>query len=300
MNKLDRLKAYIDQQGWNWGAGKDIPYGEQIVVSDAGTTVYVNYWPKREAMQVQGQHGSLRKALEAWVQGGTAAAAEAEPERIPAPHIGLDEAGKGDWYGPVVVAAVYVDQNTAAALQVEGVRDSKRLAPATIERLAGEIERRVPRRQRQVWVPTMANYNRLYKKHQNMSRLLAEAYAEAARPVYEATGAGTIVCDQFSSNKARLEDAFAAGDLPRPVQQHQAEAVSVAVAAASILATSAFYTALALLGMRAAWEGPLPRGASDRPRLEAAAHHILNLQGADALVDYAKLNFRPVQALLER
>lgn len=297
MNKLDRLKAYIEQQGWNWGAGKDIPYGEQIVVSDAGVTVYVNYWPKREAMQVQGKRGPLKTALEGWVQGG---AEVATAQMIPAPHIGLDEAGKGDWFGPVVVAAVYVDNQTAPALQSAGVRDSKQLAPTTIERLAGEIERRVPRQRRQVWLPTMPEYNRRYAQHQNMSRLLAEAYAEAAGPVYKATGAETIVCDQFSPKKSRLADAFAAHDLPRPRQQHHAEGVSVAVAAASILATAAFYTALALLGRRAAWDGPLPRGASDKTRLEAAAHHILRLQGESALADYAKLNFRPVRAFLEK
>lgn len=298
MNKLDRLKAYIEEQGWNWGAGKDIPYGEQIVVSAAGVTVYVNYWPKREAMQVQGKGGTLKRALEAWIQTGAAADARAEPERIPPPHIGLDEAGKGDWYGPLVVAAVYVEEATAEALQAAGVRDSKRLAPVTIERLAGEIERTVPRGQRHVWAPTMADYNRRYRRHQNMSRLLAEAYAETARPVYRATGAETIVCDQFSSKKGRLENAFAAQGLPRPYQQHRAEAVSIAVAAASILATAAFYTSLAILGLKAAWEGPLPRGASDREQLEAAARHILRLQGSDALVDYAKLNFQPVQAFL--
>jgi ribonuclease HIII len=251
-------------------------------------------------MQVQGKSGPLKRALETWVEAGAEAAARADADQITVPHIGLDEAGKGDWYGPVVVAAVYVDRPTAAALRAAGVQDSKRLAPTTIERLAGEIERRVPHAWRQVWAPTMPVYNERYHRHQNINRLLAEAYAETARPVYEATHAGTIVCDQFSSQKARLEDAFAAYQLPRPRQQHQAEAISIAVAAASILASDAFSTALALLGMRAAWEGPLPRGASDRARLEAAARHIIRLQGQQALGDYAKLNFKPVKALLEQ
>jgi hypothetical protein len=50
--RLVALKAFIHEQGWNWGPGADIPYGEQIVVSDTGVTALVNFWPKRGRMQV--------------------------------------------------------------------------------------------------------------------------------------------------------------------------------------------------------------------------------------------------------
>lgn len=66
-NQLDDLKAFIQTQGWNWRPGKAIPYGEQVVVSDAGVTALVNFWAKRGKILVQGSNSSLKARLEAWV-----------------------------------------------------------------------------------------------------------------------------------------------------------------------------------------------------------------------------------------
>lgn len=124
--RLDALKQFAREQGWNWEPGADIPYGEQIVVFDAGVTALVNFWPKRGKMQVQGPDSPLKAALQAWVAGKGGSTA---PTAITGPHIGMDESGKGDWFGPLVVAAVYVDEQTSAALCKVGVRDSKTLPP---------------------------------------------------------------------------------------------------------------------------------------------------------------------------
>jgi ribonuclease HIII len=296
-NRFEGLKAFIKEQGWNWGPGTDIPYGEQIVVSDAGVTALVNFWPKRGKMQVQGPNSFLKIKLQAWVSDQSEDAANA-PDLITGPHIGLDEAGKGDWFGPLVVAAVYVNEQTAATLRKIGVRDSKALAPTTIQRRAGQIERLVPEAQRHIRVIEPERYNRLYAEQGNINLLLADAYAQAAEKLWQATQEQTIICDQFSQRAERLERAFAARALPQPGQQHRAESVSIAVAAASILASATFSHALSQLGWAAGLDGPLPKGSSDQKKLEATANYILKSQGREALGRYAKLNFKPIRRLL--
>ncbi|RME51004.1 MAG: hypothetical protein D6796_01860 [Caldilineae bacterium] len=293
-SRLDALKQFIREQGWNWGSGADIPYGEQIVVSDAGLTALVNFWPKRGKMQVQGPDSPLKAALQAWVTGD----ADPASDVITGPHIGMDEAGKGDWFGPLVVAAVYADEQTAALLRQIGVQDSKTLLPDTIQYLVGQIEHIVPADRRHVWAIEPETYNRLYEEQGNVNLLLADAYAQVAEKVWSAIQTQTIVCDQFSQRTDRLENAFAARGLPCPVQQPRAESASIAVAAASILASAAFGEVLSRLGQEAGLDGPLPKGASDVETLEAAARHILDTQGPEALGRYAKLHFKPIRALL--
>ena len=300
--RLDALKEFIREQGWHWGPGAEIPYGEQIIVSDAGVTALVNFWPKRGKMQVQGLHSPLKTALQMWATGESGEAPGAAESiagpHIGGPHVGMDESGKGDWFGPLVVAAVYVDERAAAALRRIGVRDSKELDPVSIQRIAAHIERIVPQNHRHVWAIEPETYNRLYAEHGNVNLLLAEAYAQVAEQVWRSVQTRTLVCDQFSQRIDRLERTFAAKGLPCPVQQHHAEAASVAVAAASILASATFAEGLARLGQAAGMDAPLPKGASDIAVLEAAVHHILAAQGRGALGRYAKLNFKPIRALL--
>lgn len=295
-SRLDELKRFIEQQGWHWQPGAAIPHGEQIMVVSGGQTARVNFWTRRGKLEVQAADSPLKTALQAWISGGVAP--DEAAAALSGPHIGMDESGKGDWFGPLVVAAVYADPTAMARLRKLGVRDSKELDETAIGRLATEIERMIAPEARHVWVIAPEQYNELYARHNNINLLLAEAYAQVARQVWDATQAPAIVCDQFAQNADRLERAFAEAGLPRPVQRHRAESASIAVAAASILASAAFTEAMDQLGREAGLEGPLPKGASDIEALEAAARHIVAEGGAVALGRYAKLNFKPVKALL--
>lgn len=306
--RLDALKAYSATQGWNWGPGATIPYGEQIIVADGQTTALVSFWPKRGRMQVQGSASPLKTALQAWVDAGEETPTEDDTERgtFTGPHIGMDESGKGDWFGPLVVAAVYVDAVTAPQLRRAGVRDSKELDAATLTRIATQIKRIVPPEQRVLRAIVPAEYNQLYARYGNINLLLADVYAQVAGQLSQALPSSVtaqdfpIVCDQFSQRADRLDKAFAAENLPRPTQQHHAEAASIAVAAASILASAAFTTALAELATMAGLAQSLPKGASDLPLLQAAGRRIISRHGLEGLGTYAKLNFKPVQELLGR
>lgn len=310
MDRLRGLKDFVRSKGWRWEPGKPIPYGEQIVVRHGSDSVTVNYYPKSHKMVPGGSASPLKSALEGWigvpattrsattapVKGTAKGAASAAYDSVP--HIGMDESGKGDWFGPLVVAAVYVTPEEAEALRNAGVQDSKMLLLSQVTAAAAKIRKLLPDPHYHVRVVMPEEYNRRYALTPNLNRLLAEVYAEAAEPVWEATSTGTILCDQFAKSADRLNEAFRRYGLPKPSQQTHAESASIAVAAASVLATDAFRVSLVELGQEAGLSGPLPKGASDVRALKGAVKSILGREGEAGLARYAKLHFKPVRAIL--
>jgi ribonuclease HIII len=301
--RLTAIKGAIEAAGWAWRLGKSIPYGTQLIVTDGANEATLDFYPKRGRSVIGGAATALRQGLSqiaaAQEQGsGLTAQPKAVAAQIAGDHMGLDESGKGDWYGPLIVAAVYVDAQAATALRRAGVRDSKQLERGELARVAALIEQIVPPTARQVSILEPAEYNRRYVQTGNINLLLAELYAETAAPVRAVTGSGRIVCDQFAQRADRLERAFAAAGLPRPVQMHHAESSSLAVAAASVLASARFAAELVRLGALAGLRGQLPAGSSAIRELTVAARHILAREGHEGLGRYAKLNFKPVQELL--
>lgn len=313
--RIEVLRQAIAARGWQWRAGKEIPYGTQLIVSDGAAEATLDFYPKRGRTVVGGADSPLRRALQALAeaQEGRAAAPPREaasgPGKPPAPaarpapvaqaELGMDESGKGDWFGPLVVAAVYVEPGQAEALRRAGVRDSKQIEAEALPRVAAAIERIVPAPAREVLALAPELYNSRYAGLANVNLLLAELYAEVASAAVARTGATMIVCDQFAQRADRLDTAFARARLPRPRQLHHAESASLAVAAASVLATARFQAELARLGAAAGLGAPLPKGASAVRLLAGAAKAIIAREGPAGLGRYAKLNFKPVQAILD-
>ncbi len=299
--RLEALKQAIVERGWRWRPGRAIAYGSQLVVDDGTHEATLDFYPKRGRTVVGGPASSLREALRDLAARLEARPPVPTPAATPAPssaELGMDESGKGDWFGPLVVAAVYVTPATAPELQRAGVRDSKQLAVGALAETARAIRQLIPASARAVTMLEPAAYNERYARLGNINLLLAELYAETAAPVVAQTGATRIVCDQFAQRRERLETAFADAGLPRPRQLHHAEAHSLAVAAASVLATAQFQDALRQLGAAAGLDGPLPSGAAALGPLEQAARQIIAREGTTGLGRYAKLHFKPIQALL--
>jgi len=171
-SKLDALRKYVQSMDWNIGPGTPMQYGQQFEITHGSQQAIVNYYPKRGNIVVGGPDSPLRDALKTWVTGTVqptsappvqstsyrAEGSEANAEQrflmtgtpITGSHIGMDESGKGDWFGPLVIAAVFASEETHQALQGAGVRDSKLLDVTTIQRLASQIEDIVPPDQRYI------------------------------------------------------------------------------------------------------------------------------------------------------
>lgn len=203
--------------------------------------------------------------------------------------VGSDESGKGDFFGPLVVAAVLVDTTIAEELIKAGVMDCKILTDKEVQRLAPIIKNLAPINVVLALKPDMYNYRyeqlRLEKK--NLNHLLANGHISAIRKaVLQRTDCKYALVDQFSIHsgiREALESEFP--DLI-VVEQKRAEA-DIAVAAASVLARERFLTLMAELSILAG--RALPKGGGETAT--AQAQEIKNKFGIKILEKLVKKHF---------
>jgi ribonuclease HIII len=217
------------------------------------------------------------------------------------PHIGTDEAGKGDYFGPLVCAACYLDTDVARVLRQLGVRDSKTLSEKTIRRLAEQIRGHLPGRFAVVTLKP-GRYNSLYaqlkSEGKNLNSLVAWGHARGIQNLFEhGVWAEYAVIDKFADERylhQRLARDTRRGDMRL---EHRTKAESdVAVAAASILARNAFVDWFDEAEKTAGV--PLPKGAG--PQVIEAGRELVRRHGAGVLNEYAKVSFKTTRQVLEQ
>ncbi|MCC7434076.1 MAG: ribonuclease HIII [Methanoregulaceae archaeon] len=197
-------------------------------------------------------------------------------------HIGVDESGKGDYFGPLVIAACYVGPEHLAEL--DGVKDSKKLTDPVALKLATKIRAVCPH---SVISIGPAKYNELYEKFRNLNRLLAWGHARAIENVLEAHPCNLVISDQFADPAGLKRQLFERGQQIELRSMVRAES-DIAVAAASILARAEFLNRLQRLGGEIGI--PLPKGASS-PVL-TTGRQVFQKHGMDGLRQVAKLHFK--------
>jgi len=214
------------------------------------------------------------------------------PKPPPAVWAGTDEAGKGDYFGPLVVAGVALPRVDQEILFTLGVDDSKAVADGKIPELEQAIKGLCVC---DVLFIGPEKYNALYSKIGNLNRLLAWAHATVIKNLCGPDGPGNVewvLVDRFAQPHT-LEKAL--GDTSRAVKVDQwpkAES-DPAVAAASILARGAYLRGLSSLSKR---YGVALKGGAGSPTL-AAGRQFIAVHGPDALSKVAKVHFATTQQI---
>jgi ribonuclease HIII len=203
-------------------------------------------------------------------------------------HIGVDESGKGDYFGPLVIAACYVGPEHLAEL--EGVRDSKKLTDLQAISLSGVIMRHCPHK---VVVINPPKYNELYASIGNLNSLLAWGHARAIEEVLEIQPAERVISDQFADPAGLKRRLFQKGRNVVLESVVRAEA-DIAVAAASVLARAEFLRRLKRIGEEVGMN--LPKGAGP-PVIDAAKRYVAKF-GERELAKVAKVHFKTTQTVL--
>ena len=198
--------------------------------------------------------------------------------------IGTDESGKGDYFGPLVVAGVYVDPTLLPKLVSLGVKDSKTLSDRAVLALDPSIRSLCPH---SVVVIGPEKYNALYGKIKNLNRLLAWGHARVIENLLEKIPCQRVLTDQFGDERFVREALMKKGREVKLEQRPRAEE-DPAVAAASILARAEFLRRLNQLPRKIG--ASLPKGAS--PAVEAAAQDLIEKKGGEILKEVAKLHFK--------
>ena len=209
------------------------------------------------------------------------------------PRLGVDESGKGDFFGPLCIAGVYINAAVITAWEGKGIRDSKNISSDKRMAELADLIRDTPGCVTTVVPIGNEAYNRLYTKMRSVNAMLAWGHARVIENLMGQKHRMNpppvrAISDQFAASKSVVEKALmTSGKQIELVQRHKAEE-DLAVAAASILARDEFVKGLAKLEKQYAIK--LPKGASKA--VDEVAKTIFEERGVDSLAKLAKMHFR--------
>lgn len=208
------------------------------------------------------------------------------------PRIGMDEAGKGDFFGPLCICALYADGEGIRKLLEMGVKDSKRFSDESILKLARKIRAGYSYTVIRLFP---SKYNELYARFKNLNRLLAWAHASALGDLSQKTGCKKAILDQFANERV-VESALKQKRVEIHLEQRVRGEEDPVVAAASILARAGFIEGIETLSQEIGF--PLPKGASGA--VLSAGVKLVSQRGPEVLDKVAKTHFKTKGEILAR
>jgi len=212
------------------------------------------------------------------------------------PHLGVDEVGKGDYFGPLVVASCFVSKEFSTKVKILGVGDSKKFSD---KRILEMFEKLQDYPYYYTSIVTPSEYNRLIKETGNVAILLARQHSKVIEMGLEDLQKKNIVCkkvviDQFSSRESRVKNEL--GKLGRGIefeQYHKGES-DIAVACASVIARAIFLNEMEK--MNESYYFPFPKGASN---VIESGKIFVKKYGVEELEKVAKISFKTTKSVLK-
>jgi ribonuclease HIII len=288
--QAEKLRSVLKERGFSF---EKKPYMLYAARKEKITIAVYEKGPKA-VVQGRGLEDFISFVLEPEVLGEARLGYEEvhSPEQFE-PHFGIDESGKGDLFGPLVIAGVYLDGNLARQLRDAGVQDSKAISSdKKIRDLAAMI--RKSGAPSEVIVLKPERYNQLYSSIGNLNRLLAWGHARVIENLCaRVPDCPRALSDKFADARVLQKALMEQGRKIQLDQRTKAES-DYAVAAASILAREAFIDWLD--GSSKELGVVLAKGVS--PKVKAAAATLLAEYGADMLPKVAKMHFKTASEVL--
>ena len=280
-----KLRALLEEDGYKF---EPKPYTLYYAVKDRLNVAVYEKGPK-VVLQGKGTGDFVTFRLEPEILGEAKLGyEEVHDAEMFAPHFGVDESGKGDFFGPLVIAGCYTDRGIARKLMDAGIQDSKRIGSDQRIRDLADIIRRTQGAVQSVIAIGPERYNQLYDKFKNLNRLLAWGHAKVIENLLERRpDCPRALSDQFA-NPSLIQRALMEKGRGIQLDQRTKAESDVAVAAASILAREGFIDWLADAGSRL--QVKLPRGASGA--VKAVAGDLVAARGPEFLSLVAKTHFK--------
>ncbi|MGB8706576.1 MAG: ribonuclease HIII [Dehalococcoidia bacterium] len=299
----EHIKSILAVDNINISDYQLIDYGLQFTVSILDWSGVIRiYQNKKGALKIdysQLKGGANAIKIQTLIEGkGISFDSNKKGVELGFPIIGTDESGKGDYFGPLVSAGVYVDEQSAKALIACGVKDSKELSDSKNLELAQEVAKICKGRFAIIEI-SPEKYNDLYeqfkKEKKNLNTLLAWGHAKAIEEILSKVDCKVAIADQFADESFILGKLQEKGKRIRLIQVHKAEQ-HIAVAAASILSRARFLEKLSRLSDE--YKIGLPKGSS-RTVIENAKKFV-DMYGKESLRKVAKLHFKTTSEVFKK
>jgi len=281
-----KLKGCLEEKGYKFktvdharfGASHDdvslcLYKSGKLLIQGKGTADFVQFFLEPEIIQ------EVRFGYEEVLEG------------FSGDRIGVDESGKGDYFGPLVVAGVFLNAESEKKLREVNVRDSKKISPRRIMEL-----RKIIRHECRYSVVAIGpeRYNQLYLTMGNLNKILAWGHARVIENILTKTSCRKAILDKFGHKDLVLKALMKKGRSIEVEQKVRGES-DMAVAAASILARAEFVLRLKKLSEE--FDVKLPLG-NKKDLVIAAGKSVVKKAGMDALVRVGKVHFKTTREIL--
>lgn len=208
---------------------------------------------------------------------------------LPMPYIGTDESGKGDFFGPLVIAGVLLTEKNKKLFEEMGIKDSKRLKDEQMLEMFHEIERNSIF---SVVSISNAKYNELYIKFRNLNKLLAWGHARVIENILEKVECKYALSDKFG-DESLIQNALMQKGKTIHLEQRTKAENDIAVAAASVLARATFVQRMEDMSGYYGFEFPKGCGAN----VSKAAKEFSKMYDRKRLYEVCKGHFKTFHEL---
>jgi len=294
--QIEKLHEILIYKNWTF---KKVPFAHWAASPGKGLNL-VAYKSGKVTIQGKNTEEFILFTLEPEITGKALVGYEKEEnyeknESLDLPHAGIDESGKGDFFGPLVVAAVFIDDTSKKLLLNAGVQDSKLIKnDKKILAIANIIKSKVGGAYSIVPIGPQA-YNRLYESMTNLNKLLAWGHARALENLLaKVPDCKTVIADKFAHEKEIINALMKKGKTVRLIQKTKAES-DIAVAAASILARAEFVTRIDMLGREVGLK--LPKGCGSN--VNKVIQEVIEKHGEDKISYFGKVHFKTLSKVLD-
>lgn len=207
-------------------------------------------------------------------------------------YIGTDESGKGDYFGPLVVAAVFVNDKTTLKLQEAGVQDSKLISDNNIKVIESKIKKIIGDKYEIVQI-NPEKYNKLYESFNNLNKIMGWAHSKAIENLLKKIDCPNVISDKFGNEKL-IKDELKKKNIDLNLYQTPKAERYTAVAAASILARGKVVDWFNIKSREVGFQIPKGGGAS----VNDAARRVLTKFDDNYLKKMIKFHFKNSQSIL--
>ncbi|HJQ28948.1 MAG TPA: hypothetical protein VJ827_06380 [Rubrobacter sp.] len=292
------LRVLLDREGVRIAGGRPIDHGTQYDLTRNNETAKLNVY-RTGKISTGGRASGLRDLLESWrtsqTRGGRSRVATTLPGGRPVldgtPRLGIDEAGKGDYFGPLVVAGVRITEGEKAKeLQEIGVRDSKTISVVGIRGIADRIVESTGLNNVRVISLSPREYEARRGAAGNVNMLLGELDAEIIDQLVDEVE--IVVVDEYARSAREYLEPFVPEGVRLEVRKRAED--DAAVAAASVVARARQLEEMDRLSERVGFR--LPLGAT---HVVEAGRRVVRERGEEGLAEVAKIHFSTTRRVLE-
>jgi len=202
----------------------------------------------------------------------------------PLPYIGTDESGKGDFFGPLCVAGVLIEEKNLQMFIDLGIKDSKTLKDSDMIRMAQQIQKHSTY---SVISMSNAKYNELYANFKNLNKLLAWGHARVIENILEKVPCKYALSDKFG-DESLIKNALLKNGRTIQLDQRVRAESDIAVAAASVLARATFVQKMKT--MENFYGLKFPKGCNNI--VKTHAKEFINKYGRERLIEVCKAHFK--------